>query len=157
MIRTANRLRLCVALLTVNLIFIWGNSLLPGSVSGAISQWLRDLIALLFPGGLDEPDAGHGLLRKLAHFTEFCTLGMCLRWLFGMLCTRRVKYLLLSFVAGAAAACIDETIQCFVPGRGPGLKDVGIDTLGVVLGIVLISLTDHIRKHKSKHLEENKQ
>lgn len=156
MICTRGRLRLCAALLTVDLIFIWGNSLLPGSVSGAVSQWLRDLLALLFPGSADQPDAGHSLLRKLAHFTEFCTLGMCLRWLFGMLCTQRVKYLLLPFAAGVAAACVDETIQCFVPGRGPGLKDVGIDTLGVVLGIVLISLINYTRKHKSNHLEENK-
>ena len=155
MIRTKNRLRLCAALLTVNLIFIWGNSLLPGSISGAVSQFVRDLIALLFPGGTDEPDAGHGLLRKLAHFTEFCTLGMCLRWLFGMLCTRRTGYLL-PLGAGIAAACIDEAIQCFVPGRGPGLKDVGIDTLGVILGIVIISLIHHIKKQNSKYLEENR-
>ena len=41
---------------------------------------------------------------------------------------------------GAAAACIDETIQVFVPGRGPGLRDVAIDCLGVLLGIVLLHL-----------------
>ncbi|MBR6684262.1 MAG: VanZ family protein, partial [Firmicutes bacterium] len=63
---------------------------------------------------------------------------------------------LYSLLAGIAAACIDETIQIFVPGRGPGIADVGIDTLGVTLGIVFISLIQQIKKNKSKHLEENK-
>ena len=48
---------------------------------------------------------------------------------------------------GIAAACIDETIQVFVPGRGPGLRDVAIDCLGVLLGIVLLHLGHRYLKH----------
>lgn len=152
MIRTEKRLWLCSFLLLANLTFIWGNSLLPGEISGAISGWLRNLLAMLLPVGPEKPDAGHGLLRKLAHFTEFCTLGMLLGWLFAMLQQKPWKRLLFPFFCGVAAACVDETIQCFVPDRGPGLKDVGIDTLGVILGIVIIYF---IRKtKKSKYLEE---
>ncbi len=152
MIYTKKRLWLCSTLLLVNLAFIWGNSLLPGSVSGAISGWLRDLLAVLFPGGADKPDSGHGLLRKLAHFTEFCTLGMLFSWLYAMLLKKPWQHLTFPFLCGVLAACVDETIQCFVPDRGPGIKDVGIDTLGVILGIVIIYF---IRKTKhSKYLEE---
>ena len=89
MIRTRKRLTLCIALLTANLIFIWGNSLLPGEISGAISDFVRDvlraIIDFLFGAQPDKPSGGGGLLRKLAHFTEFTCLGMCLCWLFGML------------------------------------------------------------------------
>ena len=46
MIRTQKRLVLCCILLAMNLSVIWGNSLLPGELSGALSQWLRNL---LFP------------------------------------------------------------------------------------------------------------
>ena len=35
MIRTSKRMRICTALLLCNLAFIWGNSLLPGELSGA--------------------------------------------------------------------------------------------------------------------------
>lgn len=152
MIRTKKRLTLCACLLCVNLGFIWGSSLLPGEISGAISGWLRDLIASLFGGGQDGSDTGHGLLRKLGHFTEFCCLGVLLCWLTGMLQSKH--WSLWSLLYGIAVASIDETIQRFVPDRGPSVKDVGIDTLGVCLGIVIIYT---IRKQKQlKYSEENK-
>ncbi len=152
MLRTQKRLWFCCCLLCINLAFIWGNSLLPGEISGAISGWLRDLLASLFPDGPDKPDSGHGLLRKLAHFTEFCTLGMLFSWLYAMLLKKNWQRTALAFFCGIFVACVDETIQCFVPDRGPGIKDVGIDTLGVALGVVIIYF---IRKRtKLKYLEE---
>ena len=110
MIATKKRLRLATALLIVNLAFIWGNSLLPGELSGALSQWLKELLHF----GGEDPSTGHGLLRKIAHFTEFACLGACLSWLLGML--KKSKWLPLLF--GFLAACLDETIQVFVPDRG---------------------------------------
>ena len=150
MIRTAKRLRLCVTLLIVNLAFIWGNSLLPGGVSGALSHWLRNVLAWLFDN-TGTPDGGHGLLRKIAHFTEFCCLGLCLCWLFGMLRQSRWQWVVSALGAGVLAACVDECIQMFVPGRGPGILDVAIDSSGVLLGIIILTLT---QKRKSKQLEK---
>lgn len=152
MIRSKKRLFLCLSLLCVNLAFIWGNSLLPGDISGALSHWLRDSLAWLFPGGPEDPDGGHGLLRKLAHFTEFSTLGMLLSWLYAMLLQKKWQQLVFPLLCGVLAACVDETIQLFVPDRGPGIKDVGIDSLGVMLGIVIIYFIS--KKSKSKYLEE---
>ena len=139
MIRTKKRMGLCVALTGCCLVFIWGNSLLPGEISGAISDFVGNILALLFAQGQPEPDSGGFLLRKLAHFTEFTALGLCLCWLFGML----GKGMLLPFFSGAAAACVDETIQLFVPDRGPSLRDVGIDACGVLLGVILLTLGHH--------------
>ncbi len=150
MICTPKRLRLCITLLTVNLVFIWGNSLLPGGVSGALSHWLRDVLSWLFDS-TQTSDGGHGLLRKLAHFTEFCTLGLCLCWLFGMLRQKQWERVAFPLGAGVLAACIDECIQIFVPGRGPGILDVAIDSTGVILGIIILTL---VQKHKSKRLEK---
>lgn len=135
MIRTDKRMRLCTALIGCSLIFIWGNSLLPGSVSGAISDWVKALLAGLLPGEDSGIDGGH-LVRKLAHFTEFAVLGALLGWRSGMLGRGRLR----PFLWGAAAACADETIQRFVPGRGPGLRDVCIDSCGVAAGVFLIFL-----------------
>lgn len=146
MIRTRRRMALCIGLLVLNLAFIWGNSLLPGEISGAVSRWVKELIASLL-GLSPQGEGGHGLLRKLAHFTEFCTLGMGFAWLFGML---RKKQFWPALGAGFLAACIDETIQMFVPDRGPGIKDVGIDTAGVLVGLVFIIL---INKRK-QNLED---
>lgn len=143
MIRTDKRLRLCVSLLVCVLIFIWGNSLLPGEVSGALSDWVKDILTSLLPGdGLESPQGG-GLLRKAAHFTEFTALGLLLCWLFGML----KKKGWVPILWGVAAACLDETIQIFVPGRGPGLRDVLIDSCGVLTGVILLRIGyDYFKK-----------
>lgn len=148
--RTKSRIRLCLCLLAVNLIFIWGNSLLPGSVSGALSGWLHKLIQTIFPGS-GEIGQGHGLLRKLAHFSEFCALGVLLSWLFAMLKEKKWAFILPSLVCGCLTACADETLQRFIPGRGPSIKDVGIDSAGVILGIGLLCLGYTIYQKRKNH------
>lgn len=152
MIHTNKRLYICITLLIANLCFIWGNSLLPGHISAAFSDWVRHVVGILFPGTAAIP-GGSGLLRKLAHFTEFACLGVCLRWLFGMLRSKPWEHWLFPLGTGVVTACIDETIQIFVPDRGPGIRDVCIDSLGVMLGITLLSLI-HIFKNKKNHLED---
>ena len=139
MIRTEKRMRLCVTLLICCLVFIWGNSLLPGWISGAISDFAKKILELLFAQGEPGPENGGFLLRKLAHFTEFTALGLCLCWLFGML----KKGMLMPFLCGGLAACVDESIQLFVPDRGPSLRDVCIDSGGVLLGVILLTLGHH--------------
>lgn len=151
MVRTDKRLRLCTVLLALNIALIWGNSLLPGEISGAISDFVKSLLLRFFGGG-DGPEGGGLLVRKLGHVTEFACLGVLLRWLFGMLTAKKWQNYLCPLVAGVSVAALDETIQMFVPDRGPHIKDVGIDTLGLLLGIFIISLITHI---KSKKLKEN--
>lgn len=134
-----------MALLIINLVFIWGNSLLPGEISGAISHWVKDVLSLIIPGkpGTDE---GHGLLRKMAHFTEFGCLGLSLSWLIRMVRERKWEFWLLPLFGGFLTACIDETIQAFVPDRGPGIRDVAIDTAGVLVGVAVFSLVYFMKK-----------
>ena len=145
---TKRKLHTCLILLSCNLIFIWGNSLLPGELSGAFSDWVKDLLKSLF-GGSSGGGGGGGLLRKLAHFTEFTCLGLCLTWLARMRRKKAAEYWLLPLLGGFLAACIDETIQIFVPLRGPAIKDVGIDTSGVLLGIVIINVCQIIKNSKN--------
>ena len=145
MICSRKRLWLCAALIGLCLCFIWGNSLLPGEVSAAISDWVGDTLEQLLH--IHRTSPGRGLLRKLAHFSEFAALGMLLTWLMGM----REKPFWLAQIFGSLAACVDETIQCFVPGRGPGLRDVCIDSSGVLTGMIVIyfgySLLIHRRRN----------
>ena len=150
--KTNKRRYLCIALITVNVLFIWGNSLLPGTVSGAISPWVRDVLSFILPSRPVNPDSGHGLVRKLAHFTEFACLGALFTWLYGMLS----KPMLLALPCGFLVACMDETIQRFVPDRGPAFRDVLIDTAGVLAGIGLLFLGYTIRKRRAKQYLEDK-
>ena len=124
-----SRTRLCLVLIVLNLAFIWGNSMLPGGLSGALSNWLGDLLGLSAESGHE----GRGLLRKLAHFSEFACLGFLLCWLAYLKGERGFHIFALALLGGLLAACIDESIQMLTPERGPGLVDVWIDTSGVAL------------------------
>lgn len=146
MIRTDKRLRLCTVLLVCNLLFIWGNSLLPAEVSSMISGTLRQMLSFMLPSGGGALGGGDGVLRKIAHFVEFACLGMLLMWLAGMLRKPGAPALL----GGFGAACVDELIQVFVPGRGPGIWDVLLDTAGVLTGICLLLAVHTLLKKRKK-------
>jgi len=140
-----------MTLLVCNLVFIWGNSMLPGEISGKISDWVKSILEGILPGS-GGGSTGSGLLRKLAHFTEFAVLGALLSWLFAMLQKKRIY----PFFLGTAVACIDETIQRFVPDRGPAIRDVCIDSCGVLTGMMLLYLGHTwYQKHFYRTLEDN--
>lgn len=139
---------ICCALLCVNVLFIWGNSLLDGDTSGQISgglmQWLSGFLGSLGSGS-------ELILRKLGHFSEFGCLGLLLGWLFVMLEKPGfVHRFAMPAFCGMLAACVDETIQVFVPGRGPSLIDVWIDMGGVCTGLILLQFGYYLRRKRNK-------
>ena len=130
-------LYLCLVLL--NLAFIWGNSLVPGDVSGEISGGIFEMVSDLF---VVFGDKGQLVLRKLAHFSEFTALGF---FLTGLLRNWGLRERLSPpLLLGLAAACMDETIQIFSPGRGSSLIDVWIDFGGVCMGFLLSLLLRYL-------------
>lgn len=152
--RTSRRMKLCAAALLLELLFIWGNSALPGEISDSLSHWVGTVLSLFLPGG-SGGEGGNHLLRKMAHFSEFACLGATLCWLFGMLGQRKYTLTSLSLLGGLTAACVDETIQIFSAGRSSSLVDVWIDTAGVMAGIGLLLLghtfIQHRERNNSKH------
>ena len=125
--------RILSILILLNLALIWGNSMLTGLSSEAVSGGILALLGRFLPVLLTE--AGHTLLRKAAHFSEFALLGLlyCGRH---RLVKGETPVHLMGF--GLAVACIDETIQIFTPGRASSLIDVWIDASGFALGLLLI-------------------
>ena len=144
--------RLLIGLTLLNLAFIFGNSLLPAEVSAAISGSVKSFLALLFPAdGFAAENAGHSLLRKIAHFAEFACLGLLLTWLRGM--NRKKLTAIFPVLGGLTVALVDETIQGFVPGRTPMVTDVLIDAAGAFFGMLVLLGGYHLYKRiKSKHL-----
>lgn len=134
---------ICILLILLNLCFIWGNSLLPAAQSQELSDWVMELLPEFTNEEVADKDEST-LLRKIAHFAEFTVLGLLLSWLFRML--RKHPWYPLPW--GVAAAFIDETIQYFVPDRGPGILDVGIDTCGVLMGMLLLQIGYFLMKQK---------
>ena len=147
---TKKRMRLCGLLIALNLAFIWGNSLMSAEASRAFSDWVKSILDIL-SGDSTPGEGGSGMLRKIAHFTEFATLGVLLTWLAAMLGETGFHLRTMPVFYSMAAACVDETIQVFVPERGPGLIDVWIDTCGAAAGMMLLLIGYHYiqkRKHE---------
>lgn len=70
------------------------------------------------------------------HFSIFALFG----FLFYIPLSKKIsnhKRILLALISGLIIAIFDEVHQMFVPLRDPSLLDVGIDFLGVSLGILL--------------------
>ena len=150
--KTLRRVRLCAAAILINLLFIWGNSLMPGHISAALSRFAVNVMSVFFPGeGTGEVSSGEGILRKIAHILEFCCLGLLLSYLL----TLFGKPYLFSLPVGALVGAIDECLQLLVPDRGPHIRDVGIDTLGVIAGIGVFTILLAIRRRKL-NLEDKK-
>lgn len=127
--------RVLTILIGLNLALIWGNSMMTGLDSEAVSGGVLELLGRFFPVLLTE--AGHTFLRKAAHFSEFALLGLLFCGRHRLVHRKNPAYLM-GF--GLAVACIDETIQIFTPGRASSLIDVWIDTSGFALGFVVIYL-----------------
>ena len=70
-------------------------------------------------------------VRKLAHMTEYCILAIC------------ISFPLYVYGLRGFFACTDEFHQSFVAGRSPAKRDVAIDSLGALFGIVLVQLFCH--------------
>ena len=76
------------------------------------------------------------IVRKAAHFTEFAAFGASLMLLLHELCVRRG--VLWSWVIGTLYAGTDEFHQYCIGTRTPTLRDVAIDSVGVLFGSLVI-------------------
>ncbi len=81
-------------------------------------------------------DSVRGIVRKAAHFTEFFLLGGALY----ALCREygRKQSFWIALGCGIGYAMTDEFHQLFSAGRAASWKDVGIDSAGVLCGVLLI-------------------
>ncbi len=80
------------------------------------------------------------IIRKLAHFSLYTLVGILSMSLMSTYKIKQIKRIGFSLGIGVLYAISDEFHQSFVPGRGPMVSDVFIDTFGVVFGMLIILL-----------------
>lgn len=131
--------RKLLILIAVTVAFIWIHSMMPPDMSEDESGFVVKVLEIFMGKG----NVSELFIRKLAHFSEYCLLGLELMAYFGKFPTGAFHGL---FVAAA-----DETIQIF-SGRGSSLLDVWLDCAGCVTGLVIIIL---ILKKKTKREKDN--
>ena len=80
----------------------------------------------------------HYYVRKTAHVTEYFVLAVTVAFPLYVYGIRGLWLVLLAGVFCVSFACLDEYHQSFVAGRGPSKKDVGIDSIGVLAGVLMV-------------------
>ena len=85
-----------------------------------------------------EADSIHYYVRKAAHMTEYFALAVAVSFPLYVYGVRGIWLVLLAGVICVGFAGMDEYHQSFVANRGPSVKDVGIDSIGAGIGILLV-------------------
>ena len=146
-INKINILRIILIILLLCTFFIiFGFSSQNGEQSGGISRKVTEIIlkASSNYNKLEEEEKEiilhrtESIIRKVAHFSIYTVVGFLLM---GLLSTYKIKdkwRLIMTIGIGILYAISDEFHQSFSPGRSPKVTDVYIDTLGVIVGALLV-------------------
>jgi VanZ family protein len=121
------------------LIFCLSNQ--PATQSAALSTGIAKLIVQSIEKvshhiGFDIAQFDH-IVRKNAHFFVYFVLGMLVLHALKRSEMNRLRAIRIALLICVLYAISDEIHQQFVPGRGPGIKDVIIDSTGAMVGIGL--------------------
>lgn len=121
----------------------------PADESSATSSPFVDFYIRLFHPEADSlspeerfelEDSASFIVRKTAHFSIYTLLGLLLAAaVSSTFPAGGYKRLWLPFLLGALRAVSDEIHQSFVPGRSCELRDMAIDSTGVLLGVLLFT------------------
>ena len=138
----------------VMMYFIFSFSAQTGAESGSFSYEVSKIIILaynkLFFKGYDNMTLNelialiHPYVRKSAHITEYFLLAASVAF---PLYVYRLRGFSLTLIAGVfcvAFACLDEYHQTFVSGRVGTIRDVFIDSIGILAGIIAVRIVGFI-------------
>lgn len=151
--RTLFRITMLILLgLTFATIFNFSSQ--DGQTSGNLSRKVARKVVDVFPytKNLSENtknkivEKSQPIIRKGAHFSIYMLVGI---FIMSFISTYKLhlKYKFsISILVGLIYAITDEIHQSFTPGRTPSVIDVGIDTCGVFLGIILVLIVISVYK-----------
>lgn len=151
--RTLFRITMLI-LLGLTFFAIFNFSSQDGQTSSGLSRKVARKIVDIFPytKNLSEKtknkivEKSQPIIRKGAHFSIYMLVGI---FIMSFISTYKLhlKYKFsISILVGLLYAISDEIHQGFTPGRTPSPIDVGIDTCGVMFGIVLVLIAISVYK-----------
>lgn len=150
------KLLLYLLLTALIMLFIFIQSALPANLSEKESGLITMVLSEYFK---KDPSLVSFIVRKCAHFTEYTLLGISLLFTIreyfrlqqaGKLFKKRTAAT--TWCIGTMYAISDEFHQIFTPGRSCEVRDVLIDSLGILTGIVLSMVLVYFMKriHEKK-------
>lgn len=120
--------------------------------SGNVSETVQSVVD---PDKKINKDYFHEYTRKVAHGLEFAALGICIGGIFYNIYLKNgKKYVSMPLLIGLSTGVCDEFIQSFNKERSSEVRDILIDSGGVVFGLLLVFLTA-LLIYKRKKKKEN--
>lgn len=153
-----NIIRIIIMILLLGTFYmIFGFSSQNGEESGNLSGKIAKIVMEQLPIKKTEESLKRteGIIRKMAHFSIYTLVGFLLMSFLSTYHLKENKRIGISFSLGALYAITDEIHQKFVPGRSCQMTDVMIDTMGVLLGILI--LLTILKIHKKIKIKINHQ
>lgn len=135
---------LCFLLVSAVIGVIWWHSMQNGAASHAESRRMLAFALSHLQGTRLVPYLSDGHIRRLAHLTEYTTLGVVLSS-FSVLISRR-SHKVWVLLIGISVAAIDEYIQLFSGGRTSTWHDVVLDGVGCMIGIFLVMVIRGVKR-----------
>jgi VanZ family protein len=123
---------------------------------GVLTTWLLSQILRLVHAtvSLDTFFFLHHLMRKCAHLTEYALFSMLLFYSLGRRREWRLRPAIWALTVAGLYSLSDEFHQLFVPGRGPSIFDSGIDTVGAIVGILIVFVVCRLGRNRPETAKE---
>ena len=125
-----------------------------GNLSGKIAKITLEILPI--ENNKQNLKRAEAVIRKIAHFSIYTLVGFLLMSFVSTYHVKEKKRIGISLFIGILYAISDEINQKFVPGRSCKITDVMLDTMGVLLGIlVLLMILEIHKKIKTKINRQN--
>lgn len=128
-------LLLCIAFIFSRSMKVAGQS---SGESGGLIELINRICLSLFGFEIKNIPIAETVIRKLAHFIEFFSLGLVVYYFRFAFAKKANGYIVHGILCGLSVALTDETIQYFYSGRSPQVSDVWVDFGGFLVGYLLI-------------------
>lgn len=142
---------------------IFGFSNQNSETSAGLSQKVTNFVVEFVPSIKNMPEKEkeqaeyriEKIIRKIAHYSIYTLVGILLMALMSTYKIKELDRIAISMIIGVIYAATDEIHQAFVPGRGPLVTDVILDSIGVLTGICIVLLVYKIICEMCRHKYKN--
>ena len=140
----------------MTLVFYFSNQVSEDSskLSGEITQLILNFFHLLDGSTHEQQLAIETAIRKLAHYSIYILGGILILLHVNLYNFTTNKKVIITWLIGTAYAVTDEVHQLFIPGRSCEIRDVCIDSLGVITGIIILLIILNCKKRRLCRLKK---
>lgn len=115
-------------------------------LSKGVTEIVVKIVEKVVPDSDFDINKFNHIIRKNAHFFVYLVLGVLVLNAMRRSGVSRFKEIILTLLICILYAISDEIHQAYVPGRGPQVKDVLIDSCGSILGICIYCMVSRIKR-----------